>query len=476
MERAAKKKADKVRNVKTGTAKGDKSKAGSAKKAKVPVAKAKPAPKGVVQKLKAALVKAATPKPAAAKAAVSKAKPVAAAKKPVKPAPVPPKKTAAAAVPVKSKTSVKPAAAKAAPVAVKQAVPSKPTVPAKPAPAAPPKAKAAPAPVPPPPAKPSVPPLPVKFLADLAAAIKEAVEPTARAVKGREIVDTAVSGDVTFQLDRLAEKALMTFLKRAGQPVAYYSEDAGYTTFTSDKPKHLLVVDPVDGSRSAKSGFEGCVVSVASTRVIERPTMADVDNACVLEILGDRLFTAERGKGARITVQGQSRKIKLSANTNLDTLTWSMTVPARPAELIFPTTARLIDVSSLKGGFFACNSTAHSLTRLLTDQLDACVDVANRYFRDIPNRVRDMFQRAGGGRVIGVAPYDLAASLLIAQEAGCTVTDAYGKNFDSVLLLDSSETNHLSLVAAANRELHEKLMEFLHRRISLIEERLSRTA
>jgi myo-inositol-1(or 4)-monophosphatase len=285
-----------------------------------------------------------------------------------------------------------------------------------------------------------------------------------------------VSGDVTFQLDRVAEKALLIFLKRAGQPVAYYSEDSGYTTFTSDKPKHLLVVDPIDGSRSAKSGFEGCVVSVASTRVIERPSMADVDNACVLEILGDRLFTAERGRGARVTALGQARKIKLSANANLDMLTWSMTVPARPAELIFPTAARLIDISSLKGGFFACNSTAFSLTRLLTDQLDACVDVANRYFRDIPNRVREMFQRAGCGRVIGVAPYDLAASLLIAEEAGCIVTDAYGKSFNNVLLLDSSETNHLSVVAAANRELHEKLMEFLNRRISLIEERLSRTA
>ena len=258
--------------------------------------------------------------------------------------------------------------------------------------------------------------------------------------------------------------------------MAYYSEDSGYTTFTSDKPKHLLVVDPIDGSRSAKSGFEGCVVSVASTRVIERPTMADVDNACVLEILGDRLFTAERGKGAKVTALGQSRKIKLSTNANLDLLTWSMTVPARPAELIFPTAARLIDVSSLKGGFFSCNSTAFSMTRLLTDQLDACVDVANRYFRDIPNRVRPMFERAGAGRVISIAPYDLAASLLIALEAGCVVTDAYGKSFDSVLLLDSSETNHLSLVAAANKELHEKLMEFLNRRIIQIEERLSRTA
>ncbi len=465
MERAAKKKASKVQTVKSKPDKGNKSKADNAKKAKAPVAKAKPVPKSktVAPKAKAAPAKPVTPKPVAGKGVVPKAKPA-------KPAPPPPKKSVPRAVPTKPEPAAKSVTAKAASVAVK------PPVPAKQPAAAPSKAKAAPAPAPTPAPKSNVAPLSVKFLSDLAVAIKEAVEPSARAIKGREIVDTAVSGDVTFQLDRIAEKALLMFLKRAGQPVAYYSEDSGYTTFTSDKPKHLLVVDPIDGSRSAKSGFEGCVVSVASTRVIERPTMADVDNACVMEILGDRAFVAERGKGARITALGQSRKIKLSGNANLDTLTWSMTVPARPAELIFPTTARLIDVSSLKGGFFSCNSTAFSLTRLLTDQLDACVDVANRYFRDIPERVRDIFQRAGAGRVIGIAPYDLAASLLIAQEAGCTVTDAYGKSFDSVLLLDSSETNHLSLVAAANKELHEKLMEFLNRRIIQIEERLSRTA
>jgi myo-inositol-1(or 4)-monophosphatase len=472
MERAAKIKADKTRAAKSGAGKGDKSKAVVAKKAKAPVAKAKPVSKTVAAKSKVTPAKAvAKPKPAAPKKVVAKA---AIAAKAAKPVAAPPKKSAVKATPVKAAPAkVVPVAAKP-PVKAKPVAPAKPVVQAKPAPAAPPKAKAVSAPVPAPAPKPTVPPLPAKFLADLALAIKEAVEPSARAIKGREIVDTAVSGDVTFQLDRIAEKALLIFLKRAGQPVAYYSEDSGYTTFTSDKPKHLLVVDPIDGSRSAKSGFEGCVVSVASTRVIERPTMADVDNACVLEILGDRMFSAERGKGVRVTALGQSRKVKLSANANLDTLTWSMTVPARPAELIFPTTARLIDVSSLKGGFFSCNSTAFSMTRLLTDQLDACVDVANRYFRDIPDRVRDMFQRAGAGRVIGIAPYDLAAALLIAQEAGCVVTDAYGKSFDSVLLLDSSETNHLSLVAAANKELHEKLIEFLGRRIVQIEERLSR--
>ncbi|HOQ89266.1 MAG TPA: inositol monophosphatase family protein, partial [Candidatus Hydrogenedentes bacterium] len=277
---------------------------------------------------------------------------------------------------------------------------------------------------------------------------------------------------VTFPLDRVAEKTLLAFLRRSGLPLAYYSEDAGYSTFSTEKPQYLLIVDPIDGSRAARSGFEGCVVSIATTRVIERPTMADVDNACVAEIMGNRVFYAERGKGVKILVDGHTRRPKLSENQNLDQMRWTMTVPGRPPSLIFTTVYKLLEQSSLRGGFFACNSTAFSLTRLLTNQLDACVDIANRFFRDMPDKARPYFERAGNGRVVCMAPYDLAAALLIAEEAGCVVTDAYGKRFDDVLMLDSTESNQLSLVAAANTQLHKKLLEFLDRRIQQIEEKL----
>ncbi|HDP33830.1 MAG TPA: hypothetical protein ENN29_01835, partial [Candidatus Hydrogenedentes bacterium] len=314
----------------------------------------------------------------------------------------------------------------------------------------------------------------LKFLVSVAQAIKDAVAPIAKAVKGREVVDEAPSGDVTFLLDRVAEKALFTRLKAAALPIAYYSEHEGYSTFSSKAPKALLIVDPIDGTRAAKSGFEGCVVAVASTRVIERPTIADVDCACVMDLLGDRIFLAERGKGARVYVGGRLKRPKLSDNIDLESMIWSMTIPARPAELVFPTAARIIDLSSLKGGFFACNSTSFSLTRLVTSQLDACVDIANRYYRDIPDRVEDYFINAGRGKVIGVAPYDIAASLLIAREAGCIVTDAYGKNFDDLLLLDSSKGNHQSIIAASNEQLHEKLLSFFDTRIRQYELLLTR--
>lgn len=315
-----------------------------------------------------------------------------------------------------------------------------------------------------------------EFLMDLAVHIRDAVAPSVQAAKGRDVVGSATSGDATFQIDKVAEKALIAFLRQARAPVAYYSEDAGYTTFTSSQPENLLIVDPIDGTRAAKSGFEGCVVAVGSTRIIERPRLCDVDNACVAEIVTPRTFYAERGKGARCYIKDQYRKPKLSTNTDLETVCWSMTVPARPAELIFPTAAKLIDLTSLKGGFFACNSTSFSLTRLLTNQLDACVDFANRFLRDIPEIVEDQFINAGRGMILGIAPYDIAASLLIAREAGAIVTDAFGQPLDEVLLLDSSVSNHRSMIAAANQDLHEKLFSFFDTRIRQFELLLKRRA
>src|SRR5690606_20813241 len=102
-----------------------------------------------------------------------------------------------------------------------------------------------------------------------------------------------------------------------------------YTTFTSGQPTNLLIVDPIDGTRAAKNGYEGCVVSIGSTRVIERPTFADLDNAYVLDLMSDKAFFAERGQGARYTVKGHTRKIKLGENHDLESISWAMSVPAR---------------------------------------------------------------------------------------------------------------------------------------------------
>ena len=436
----------KTKSRKKPVSKGSKAKSA----AKKPAAKKKAAAKGAAKLSKKAPAKsAAKKKPAAKKKSAAKAAPKKAAPKKATP-----KKKAAAApskkAPAKAKAQAKTSAKTDAKAKQK---PDKRRVLA---------------------ARNKI--LPKDFLVKLANAIREAVLPMVLEGKGSEIVGTTASGDATFELDAVAERALLQHLKLQRAPVAYYSEDAGYSTFSNVQPKNLLVVDPVDGSRAAKSGFEGCVISIATTRVIERPIMEDVDNALIMEIKSGRYYYAERGSGARVYVDKHARKTKLSDNTDLESIVWSMTVPGRPAELIFPTAARLIDTTSLKGGFFACNSTAYSLTRLLTGQQDAMVDFAGRYYKDIPDVVKDYFINSGRGNVLGVAPYDMVAALLIAQEAGCTVTNAYGKGFNDVLLLDSTPANHQTLIAASNPDLHADLLKFFDTRITQLQGLLKRRA
>ena len=64
---------------------------------------------------------------------------------------------------------------------------------------------------------------------------------------------------------------------------------------------------------------------------------------------------------------------------------------------------------------------------------------------------------------MGLFPYDIAAAKLIAEEAGCVVTDAHGRSLDDRHVLDTSEGNILSCVAATNRTLHERILEQIDR-------------
>ena len=92
---------------------------------------------------------------------------------------------------------------------------------------------------------------------------------------------------------------------------------------------------------------------------------------------------------------------------------------------------------------------------------------------DVESRVAHddaaILRNAGRGQELGLCPYDFAAAVLIAQEAGCVVTDAYGGSLDDVLILDSSASNFQSIIGAANAELHSMLMKYFDAWIRHIE-------
>ena len=192
--------------------------------------------------------------------------------------------------------------------------------------------------------------------------------------------------------------------------------------------------------------------------------MRDVIAGCIHEIKEDRAFVAELGHGAQVFENGVPVHVCASKAQQLDRAAWTTEMVGRPADVVSRVLRKAIDASSVTGGFFVLNSTAFSLSRLVNGQLSAVVDVGGRLLRDTPG-MRQEFQAAGNGRVIGLFPYDFAAAAFIAREAGCVVTDGYGDSLDDVNLLDSSEGNIQSIVAACTPELHAQFMKVIEESI-----------
>jgi myo-inositol-1(or 4)-monophosphatase len=65
----------------------------------------------------------------------------------------------------------------------------------------------------------------------------------------------------------------------------------------------------------------------------------------------------------------------------------------------------------------------------------------------------------GGGELLNNSPYDLAAAVLVLEEAGAVVTDAYGEPLAARPLLGSGAGYQMSVVAAANPALHALVLE-----------------
>lgn len=287
--------------------------------------------------------------------------------------------------------------------------------------------------------------------------IRDTVRPHLGAWTGRQISGTAASGDATFHIDEIAEDAIVSFIEREKLSVAYYSEDKGLIEFGAS-PEGVLIIDPIDGTRPAVAGFEQCVVSVAWADYAPDVTLGDVRYGCIGEIKNDDLFWAERGQGAHwIGPDGAERTAQLLPVTEIARAPLTFEVVARPFEWIGVALGDIVDASSMTGGCFLFNSTAFSLTRLMTGQLAAVIDIGQRILRDYP-AARPRFLELGKGKALGLFTYDIAAAALIAQEAGAVITDGYGHSLDSARLLDTSEGNLQSILGASNAALHETLL------------------
>ncbi|MEA2483715.1 MAG: monophosphatase [Thermoleophilaceae bacterium] len=286
----------------------------------------------------------------------------------------------------------------------------------------------------------------------LAVALRDCVAPQVGLHSARAHSGDAVGGDVTFAIDADAEQLLASFMREHAPDVAYYSEDAGLVLPEAHTPQHVLVVDPVDGTRPALAGLESCCVSVAAAPYGDGVTMGDVTVGCCVEIPSGRVFLAERDVGL---IQGGPAR--LSKNERLDRMFWTFGFRGRPARPLTEVLGDLIDVSSVGGASFDLGSACFDTMCVVDGRLDAYVEPGPLLVERVPG-MREEFERVGGGSVLNNSPYDLAAAALIAAEAGAVVTDAAGDSYDTRPLLGSGAEFQMSVAIAANAALHEQLV------------------
>ena len=207
-------------------------------------------------------------------------------------------------------------------------------------------------------------------------------------------------------------------------------------------------------------------VSVAAVPPAPAPTMGDVTAAVVQEIKSGDLFVAEKGAGYRMTrASGEQLPFAPTSRADLESLFWTLGFRGRPAVILASVLEELIDTSSVGGSVFDIGSATYSVTRILTGQLDAYVDIGPAIIAAHPSTEAE-FRRVGRGNVLCNSPYDLAAVHLVCREAGVPIGDADGRPLDDRLVLGSDASFQLACVASGNPELQALLVDAVHRGIA----------
>jgi myo-inositol-1(or 4)-monophosphatase len=298
------------------------------------------------------------------------------------------------------------------------------------------------------------------LLLGCAQAVRTVVARHRQAGGDRQVHGDSPGGDAQFDVDKVAEQAVWDYLTgHAEAPVAVYTEDEGLR-HTGPDPRFVLVVDPIDGTRPTSAGLEMGTVSIAAARLGDgKPTIADVTAALVLELRSGAWLYADDTMDAPLEWSGYDWALpRLSRNRELSRMFWSIEFNGHPMRLMTDAYEHLVDASANTGGVFVFNSASFSITRIITGQLDAYVDIGNRVLRDHPRTEAD-FRRVGRGSILHLFPYDIAASVFLARRAGVSVTDAYGASLDSMPLLAIDPASQRSCVAAATPQLHQALLD-----------------
>jgi myo-inositol-1(or 4)-monophosphatase len=201
-------------------------------------------------------------------------------------------------------------------------------------------------------------------------------------------------GDFVTTADLRAEKTLREELSKAKEGAGFLMEESGEVA--GEPGMGRWIIDPLDGTTNFLHGMPHFAISLAYE---ERDQIVA---GLIYDPILDEMFYAVRGMGAYLN----ERRLRVSARERLNDALMATSRPHAQSEgtKIFAHELHKTAVLS---------SQVAGVRRMGSATLDMCYAAAGRY---------DLYVG------LDLCPWDLAAGMLIAKEAGAVVTDIYGKD------------------------------------------------
>ncbi len=223
-------------------------------------------------------------------------------------------------------------------------------------------------------------------------------------------------GDFVSAADKRAEQIIYETLAQARPGYGFLMEESGSIEGTDTT--HRWIVDPLDGTTNFLHGIPIFAIAIA----LERDGILRA--ALIYDPIADALFVAERGKGAYLN----DRRIRVAARRRSHDCVIATGIPHIGRGDHGEYLRQLERVMGHFAGVRRCGSAALDLAWTAAGRFDA------------------YWER-------GLAPWDMAAGILIAREAGGIVTDDQGND---AMLSEGS-------VVCANEHIHPQLLDLIGR-------------
>jgi myo-inositol-1(or 4)-monophosphatase len=204
-------------------------------------------------------------------------------------------------------------------------------------------------------------------------------------------VQSKSPNDFVTEVDRAAEAAIIDVLREAYPEHAILAEESGEAGDTANS-EYQWIIDPLDGTTNFIHGFPQYAISIALARkgVLEQAVVFDPNR--------NELFTASKGRGAFLN----DRRIRVSKRIRLNESLIGTGFPFRQFDHVDAYLGMFKELTQKTAGIRRPGAAALDLAWVACGRID-------------------------GFWELGLSPWDMAAGVLLIQEAGGLVSDLAGE-------------------------------------------------